>query len=270
VFFPVCSTQANLESRRALSLEDPVKGEPIGFLDQHDTSGRQNYHGLLLSFRRRSPQGVSLNGNYTLSKCEGHPVTSLPNVGTGWANPDDPDYDYGPCSSDRRHLANVTVGYQTPQFGGAMARALASDWRVSGIVRAQAGGPLFISTGQDRALNGNTTNQRPNLVSGDGYGDTSSLNNYLDRASFAQPAFGTFGDSERGALTGPGRWTLDAVVSRMFPVGTNRLEARLEAFNLTNNFLRNDPVTNLQSGTFGRILSAGDPRILQFAIKYVF
>jgi hypothetical protein len=269
-FFPVCSTQGNLENRRTLSLEDPVKGEAIGFLDEHDTSGRQNYHGLLLSFRRRSTRGVSVNGNYTLSKCEGHPVTSLPNVASGWANPDDPDYDYGPCASDRRHLANLTVGYQTPQFDGAMARLLASDWRVSGIFRAQGGSPLFLSTGQDRALNGNTNNQRPDLISGDGYGDKSSLDNYLNRASFVQPAFGTFGNSERGALRGPSRWTLDAVVARAFRIGTSRLEARLEAFNLTNNLIRNNPTTNFQSSNFGRILSAGDPRILQFALKYAF
>jgi len=49
-----------------------------------------------------------------------------------------------------------------------------------------------------------------------------------------------------------------------------RLGARIEAFNLPNRFQKNNPVINLNSPTFGKILSAGDPRIMQFALKYVF
>jgi hypothetical protein len=59
-------------------------------------------------------------------------------------------------------------------------------------------------------------------------------------------------------------------------LATHRLEARVEAFNalnwtrlgLGNNM--GDPITNLSSATFGRILSSGDPRIMQFAVKYQF
>jgi hypothetical protein len=38
-----------------------------------------------------------------------------------------------------------------------------------------------------------------------------------------------------------------------------------------NNFNWGDPVTNLDAGNFGQINSqAGDPRIMQFGIKYGF
>ena len=55
-------------------------------------------------------------------------------------------------------------------------------------------------------------------------------------------------------------------------LGTTRgLELRLEAFNLLNNFNWGNPATTLDSPTFGQITSqAGDPRILQFGIKYGF
>ena len=49
------------------------------------------------------------------------------------------------------------------------------------------------------------------------------------------------------------------------------LELRLEVFNLLNNFNWGDPATNLDAGTFGRITTqAGDPRIMQFGVKYGF
>ena len=48
------------------------------------------------------------------------------------------------------------------------------------------------------------------------------------------------------------------------------IELRLEAFNVLNRLRLGSPVTNLNSPTFGQILSALDPRIVQFAIKYVF
>ena len=48
------------------------------------------------------------------------------------------------------------------------------------------------------------------------------------------------------------------------------MEFRAEAFNVTNSLRMNDPVTNLNSNTFGQVTSAKDPRIMQFALKYFF
>ena len=48
------------------------------------------------------------------------------------------------------------------------------------------------------------------------------------------------------------------------------LEVRGEAFNLTNSLRSNTPVTTFGTPTFGRVLSAQDPRIVQFAMKFVF
>jgi hypothetical protein len=51
---------------------------------------------------------------------------------------------------------------------------------------------------------------------------------------------------------------------------TRKLEFRAEAFNVTNSFIMNTLVTNFNSGNFGQVTSAKDPRIMQFALKYVF
>jgi hypothetical protein len=60
-------------------------------------------------------------------------------------------------------------------------------------------------------------------------------------------------------------------LTRAFPVRENQsLEFRAEAFNLPNLVNLGPPQLTLTSGTFGQILSATDPRIIQLALKYVF
>jgi hypothetical protein len=158
-------------------------------------------------------------------------------------------------------------------------RALASNWRVSGILSARSGSRLNITSGRDNAFIG-IASQRVNLVSDDIYGpgkDASGLepgeqiSNYFNRDAFAQPAPGTLGSATRNLAVGPAFWQVDLAISKLVPVGTQRLELRLETFNLFNTFNWGNPVTNFNSGTFGRITSqAGAPRILQFGVKYDF
>jgi hypothetical protein len=62
---------------------------------------------------------------------------------------------------------------------------------------------------------------------------------------------------------------LSLVRSFLF-LDTQRIEARIEAFNAFNWFRWGNPVNNFSSATFGRILTADEPRIMQFAVKYQF
>ena len=103
------------------------------------------------------------------------------------------------------------------------------------------------------------------------YGDK-SLTNYLNPAAFEVPANGTLGNFERNGVEGPGFWTVDLALSRAVqPGGTQSLELRVEMFNLFNNFNWGNPGTSLSANTFGRITSiSGDPRIMQFGVKYGF
>ena len=49
-----------------------------------------------------------------------------------------------------------------------------------------------------------------------------------------------------------------------------RLQLRAEVFNLLNHANFGIPVADLNSPNFGRILSAGPPRLMQFAAKFIF
>ena len=59
-------------------------------------------------------------------------------------------------------------------------------------------------------------------------------------------------------------------MTRTFRLGTNNVQFRWEIFNVINHVNYNPPTTALNSANFGRILSAGDPRFMQFAIKVDF
>ena len=278
VAYTVCSTLANLNQRRVLSLENPTQGALLGFVDEHNDVGWQKYSGMRLTGTRRSANGVSLNVNYTFAKCLGTATPgSFPQIASGYTNPANPDMDKGHCDQDRTHLANITAGYQTPDLSNKALRILASNWRVTGIYSARSGQWINITTGQDNALNGQLQ-QRPNKLSDDFYGPK-TLNNYLNRAAFGVPAPGTFGDLEYRAVEGPAFWQIDAAFSRLIDLGSTRnLELRIEAFNLTNHFNWGNPTTTATSGVatltssqFGRITTNGGfQRIMQFGVKYSF
>jgi len=284
VFYPVCSTTANLNQRRVLSLQDPIKSQKIGALDLNSDIGWQKYRGLKLAARHRSATGVNLNGTYTLSRCVG--IVSGSNstfnqISQGYSDPANPDFDLGPCDQDRKHLATLNAGYETPTIGSGVVRALVSNWRVSGILNARSGDRLNITSGKDNAFNGSHSSiERPDLISSDIYGPGKTASdlkpgdqilNYFNRAAFAQAAPGTLGNAMRDIAVGPAFWQINLAVSRLLPVGTRQVELRLEAFNVLNHFNWGDPATNFNSGSFGRITTqTGDPRILQLGLKYAF
>lgn len=280
-----CSS-APLDIRRDISQANPAVGKYIGVLDWVTDAGWQQYQGLLLSAQRRSSNGITATANYTWSTCEGlvNQGGAPLNLGTGYThpqsliNPPSPEeskqlfeLDKGHCADSRTHIVNLTGSVETPQFAGATMRALASGWRLSGIFRASSGAWLNVSAGADRSLTGvQNGTQRVNQVSDDIYGD-GSINNYLNPAAFAQPALGTFGDAPRNGVEGPGRKAVDLSLVRAFQLGASRrIEARVEAFNVFNWNNWGDPVTTFNNANFGRILTVGDPRIMQFALKYQF
>ena len=280
--FPVCSTNANLNERRRLSLENPARASQIGALDLNSDVGWQKYKGLKLAARHRTATGVSLNASYTLSQCKGTPTaTAFNQTSAGYTNPDDPDLDAGYCDQDRRHLGTLNMGYQTPDVSTGIVHALASNWRVSGILSARSGGRLNLTSGVDRAFNGISAQRPDSIPDVDIYGpgrNASGLNagqqidNYFNRDAFVLPAPGTVGNLTRNIAVGPGFWQIDLAISKLISVaGMQRLELRLESFNLLNTFNWGNPAINLNAATFGRITTqAGDPRILQFGVKYDF
>ena len=120
------------------------------------------------------------------------------------------------------------------------------------------------------------SNQRPNLLLPNAVylQKAGPSAQYLNPAAFGLPPLGQLGNVGRATLRMPLNWQFDVALTRAFKVRESQtIEVRAEAFNVLNSFrvATTTPfATNLNSAQFGQILKSNDPRIKQFAMKYVF
>jgi hypothetical protein len=214
--------------------------------------------------------------------------------------------DRGNCEIDQRHAFNFTGVAETPKFANHVLSLVGTGWRLSGIYRvstagtivaaSQSSGMRTVTLGSASGSNASATSsaaadrclcdisgQRPNQILANIYLDKSGRPNtqWLNPAAFAPPALGTLGNMGRATLQLPLVWQFDMAVSRAFRVReTQSVEFRAEAYNVLNSFRPGVPPgsgnsaqaidTNLSSSQFGKIRLSLEPRILQFALKYLF
>ena len=299
-----CTQSTNLNARRLLGLTNPNAPniKTLGAITQLDDGGTQRYNGLLLNTRLRLGQRFNLDGNYTWSHCTGLPITTLTGFGATYPHgpyqnngPNDRRLDMGDCTSnaalsalDVRHIANVTLVATTPAYsGGSWFGRLASTWTFSTIFQTRSGAPFIPNVGGDLAYNGVAFTggsalpipQRPNQVLDDVASPTRGQGclpapcvSWFNPNAVATPAPGTYGNMGVGSLRGPGFWDWSQTISRKFQVAEGQqVEFRAEAFNVTNSLRLGNPNVTVSGGQFGRITSSnGGPRIMQFALKYIF
>jgi len=268
-----CSSTANYAQRRYLYLLNPTLGANLqGYVDDYDPGATQSFNGLIFLIQHRLSHGFTINANDTWSHCiaiNGTNEGSTQNVAVGYANPANRDMDRGDCAYDHRQNVNISATYTTPTYGNRALRLLASGWTGTLIWRYLTGAPLTVTT-SDQALNDDTGTERANQVLSNVYGK-GFVTGYLNTAAFAQVPVGTFGNMGVYTVRGPGVPEIDASLTRSFKIRERiSLQARADAFNLPNDFLRGNPSTSFTSPTFGSITSAGNPRIMQFSMKVVF
>ena len=96
---------------------------------------------------------------------------------------------------------------------------------------------------------------------------------WFNTDAFALQPLGTYGNSPRNNIIGPGIFNFDMSIIRNFRFGTSKsLQFRLEAFNVLNQPVWNDPNTSMANlATFGTITSTRKPmRELQLGVKFAF
>lgn len=280
-----CSTSNTLQ-RKLFQQINPSQGQYYGNVDITDDGANANYNALLVSVQQRLSNGVTFLANYTWSHCLSEADYGGDITGPGFMNPNNLRQDYGNCNFDIRHIFNTSIVATSKVKGSSLWAHLLNNWQIAPVVRALSGPPMNVTSGVDASLTG-VNLDRPNLVPG-----VNPVNanwgpglQYLNPAAFTINAPGTYGDLGRNALRGPGSLQFDASLVRDFSFTERfRLEARAEAFNVINhtNFIAAATGTGIpgistsgislsrSSSSFGQITSAGDPRILQFALKLLF
>ncbi len=273
--------EASRNDRRLFNLAHPTTDtdEQTRLLthSRMNRRGDQNsgsYNGMILRFQRRGVSGVGINANYTWS----HAILTdwdryeriggnVPGSGVILSCGKSPGTTPMPTDG---HIFNASIIAESPQFANNTLRMVASDWKASLIYRVQSGEWLTIDGGSDTMSDGGR--ERAVQLSDNVYGDRSTRRRgYFNEEAFERPASGTYGTVGRASVEGPGTWAMDMALARTFAVGeTQNLEFRAEAFNVTNSFRPLNPGARLGRSNFGRIDESRDPRIFQFALKYIF
>lgn len=247
--------------------------------------GTTDYQGLSLKLEQRLSHGLSYLVGYTRSKLMDDassvfdasiltgPIANYP-VADSFNRKLERDYSTG----DIPHNFVASATWALPAGKGRAAQlpsvlgALFNDWSLTGIVTLQSGIPIAVTQSVNNNAFAGFGTQRPN-ISGDPTlpADQRSVVRWFDTSVFATAPQFTLGNATRNPVRGPGYRNLDLALIRRVPVtAAQAFELRLEAFNVTNTPPLGAPNGTFGSAAFGTITTAGDSRVIQMAIKYLF
>jgi len=250
----------------------------FGSITAQRTVGRSRYDALELNLRYSGSAGGFLFG-YTYGKS----MDTSSNLGEQ-INPFDPDATWAPSAFDMRHNFTASYNYDLPLdrlFG--RRNAMTTGWVISGITRFSSGLPVTLYNDTDSSLLGTFGNGVNNhLLDTPDYTPGCDLAINHDPANgpafnagcFAIPRLGQLGSAPRRFFYGPGIDNTDLTLLKNVPLGGPRaLQLRLEAFNVFNRpqfYGPNAVDGNVASSTFGEIVRAASPRLIQLAAKLSF
>jgi hypothetical protein len=241
--------------------------------------GFSHMNGVSLRVQKRQASGISGNASYTLSRSWDN--TTATGGGASVAQDDrNLAAEWALSNFDRRHQFSGNLNIELPwgrdrrwlANGGALA-ALAGDWSVAATVTVQSGTPLTArcstcASDVARGVGGTLRadyNGQPVVV------PDPTIDRFFNTAAFSIPDAGTFGNSARNVIVGPGSRQLNAQVTRDVSLGGNRgVSIGIVANNLLNLVNYGTIDTNVNSPTFGQVLSVRGRRTVRLNLRFRF
>jgi hypothetical protein len=280
-------------------LRVPFLGFAPGGLISGSTDGDDKFNSLQVTVRKRLSHGLTMQAAYTWSK----------SLATGTMQINDADnhgtqYGPNPYYHPQRLAINYSWDLPLPHEDGLMGK-LTNGWALSGVTIVQDGVPLTISDSRGGSVYGfgagspetstaefcaggsasgaqasgpvksRLVGTQINGVSTGGYFNTAVFNNACKTPAIGNDGSTGYGNSPIGVTLGPGQFNWDMSLTKMTTVGgiheDARLQFRAEFFNTFNHAQFNTPVVNVAAANFGSIISTSvNPRLIQFALKYLF
>ncbi|MBZ5596461.1 MAG: carboxypeptidase regulatory-like domain-containing protein [Acidobacteriia bacterium] len=249
-------------------------------IDYLESRANSTYNSLQTRFQQRLTTGLSVLASYTWSKSIDDASNFFSTAGD--ANFPQNSYDVraerARSDFDVRHRLSLSYSYDLPgHFDQRWLRSLLGGWQTFGILTFQSGRPFtvallpdFDNSNTGISILGFGANNRPNVV-GDPHVGHSTPDQWFNTSAFAIAPFGSFGNAGRNILDGPSLQTINLSLVKNARVREGvSLQFRAETFNFLNHPNFDLPDIFIGSPTFGHILSAGDPRHIQFGLKLLF
>jgi len=292
------STTDNVDQRRLYSgctLGDPESACEFASSGLITGIANSSYNALEASLRKRFSHGISFLGSYTWSHAIDD-VSSFNIAGSSSIqvagendlaqNPRNLAAERGPSLFDARHRFVLSYQWSLPFFEHQQgwSKVVLGGWQLNGIFTAMSGTPFTVFDSRDASLQGSAPEitgfsaNRPDLVPGqDQNKGPHKSGAWLNADAFSQviqdpnspvQQFGTVG---RNTALGPGYTNWDFAATKNFQLAESKdLQFRAEFFNVLNHTNFHIPNSDFSSPTFNQILAAEPPRLVQFALKFLF
>ena len=248
------------------------------------SEGSSILHSATFRVNRRQVKGLGGGVQYTLARSRDDAPSIAGGGPTSSAvvaqNDQDLSAEWALSSFDRRQRVNANINYDLPwgpnrpwlNNGGRLATWF-EGWRVTATLLLDAGTPLTarvqgaardVAQGVNGALRADYDGAPIELPE-------PTINQFFNTGAFSVPLSGRFGDSARNIIIGPGSKVLNAQVSRDIRLGgTRALSLQIRANNLLNNVNYAAVDTNVNSPTFGQVLSVRPMRSAQVNLRFRF
>ena len=239
------------------------------------SEGVFSWTGLELSLAHPISHGLALTAAYTwqhaLTNTGGPPSnqggTSLI---AGGSSQDSHNLrnNYGNATTNIPQVFSSSIIWSLPWLKTAtgVRGAILRGWQFSDITAIQTGASLIPALSV--ATEGLAT--RPDYTGKSIHG-TKTAAQWFNGSAFAQPKAGYFGNAAPGSILGPGVIDFDMALYKTFALpGEETLQFRAEMFNIANHTNFATVSTTFGAGNYGQVLSARDPRVGEFALRYNF
>jgi hypothetical protein len=242
------------------------------------TLGNSNYNALEINLRHQHGP-LELLVAYTYAKS-----LDLSSSLAEPVNPFNPSLSKAISAFDMRHNFVASYKYELPIDHLLHRRNRWTEgWNFTGITRFSTGFPVTLYNNNDTSLLGTIPNginnngvDTPDVTSGNTEINTDPRNGRpaFNTSLFSLPALGQMGTAARRFFYGPGIANSDlAFLKSLHLTESKSLQFRVEAFDVANHAQFYGPAAvsgNISSPSFGKVVSAADPRLVQLALKFYF